>query len=311
VSELRHDPLDVERATPSLAADLLALCKPRIVLFVGLAAAVGAALGARATGLHGVERVLEAAFWTACAAGAANAFNQIIERDLDARMLRTRERPLPAGRVSLGQALTFATVLGAAAVLALALRFGLLAAFLVLATLASYALVYTPLKRVTTMNTLVGALPGAAPPLVGYVALAGEPGPWAWMLFAVVFAWQFPHFLAIAYLYREDYARAGMAMLPARPGRERMAARQALHHALALVPVSIVPAVRGDAGPVLCLGALALGLGYAAAAARFAWRTDERSARTLLHVSLIHLPLYLGLVLLDPIVRMGLVASLS
>lgn len=299
---------------PSRLADLVSLTKPRIVGFVGLAAAVGASLGARAAGIDGaiaLERVLEAALWTALAAGSANAFNQVLERDVDALMLRTRGRPLPAGRLSLGDAVVFASALGVLAIGGLALRHGLLAAFLGLATLASYVLVYTPLKRATTLNTLVGALPGAAPPLVGYVALAGEPGPWAWMLFAVVFVWQFPHFLAIAYLHRRDYARAGMAMLPALPGCERMCGRQALHHALVLLPVSLLPATRGEAGPVLCAGALLLGLGYAAASARFALRTDERSARLLLRVSLLHLPLYLGLVLLDPVVRLGLLAHLS
>lgn len=294
--------------------DFLALTKPRIVAFVGLAAAVGAALGARAGGLAGapaLENVLEAAAWTALAAASANAFNQVLERDLDARMERTRGRPLPAGRLSLGAAVGFASALGVAAVVGLSLRHNLLAAFLALATLASYVLVYTPLKRVTTLNTLVGALPGAAPPLVGYAALAGEVGPWAWMLFATVFVWQFPHFLAIAYLFRRDYARAGMAMLPARAGCERMAGRQALHHALVLLPISLLPAARGEAGPVLCVGALIAGLVYAAAAARFALRVDERSARLLLRVSLVHLPLYLALVLLDPTVRLGLLAPFS
>jgi protoheme IX farnesyltransferase len=166
--------------------------------------------------------------------------------------------------------------------------------------------VYTPLKRASSLNTVIGAIPGAAPPLLGYVALAGEPGPWGWALYAVLFVWQFPHFMAIAWLHRADYAAAGLRMLPALPGCERMAARQALAYALAILPVSILPAARGEAGIVFASGALLLGLGYALFAARFALRTSAASARSLVLASLAYLPLFLSLALLDPVVRVAL-----
>jgi protoheme IX farnesyltransferase len=221
-------------------------------------------------------------------------------------MRRTRGRPLPTGRVSARDAILLGAALAALSTAALALRFTYLAALLSLATIFAYVAVYTPLKRASSLNTVVGALPGAAPPLLGYVALAGEPGPWGWALYAVLFVWQFPHFMAIAWLHRADYAAAGLRMLPALPGCERMAARQALAYALAILPVSVLPAVRGEAGIVFAAGAILLGAGYALCAARFALRTSGPSARGLLLASLAYLPLFLSLVLLDPVVRVAL-----
>jgi len=155
------------------------------------------------------------------------------------------------------------------------------------------------------LNTVVGAIPGAAAPLLGYVAFAGGASGWGISLFAILFAWQFPHFMAIAWLHREDYARAGMRMLPAMPGCERLAGRAAWTYSLALLPVSILPGVRGDAGIVYTAGALVLGLVYLLASGRFAWRQDVRSARTLLYVSLVYLPVLYLLILSDPIVGVG------
>jgi protoheme IX farnesyltransferase len=302
-----------DAARPGVVADWLTLTKPRIVGFVALAALIGGALGARASGLAGADvlpRVAEASLWIACAAAAASTLNQVLERDVDRRMRRTADRPLPAGRLATRDAILFGAALASAATLGLALRFGLLAALLSLATILAYVAVYTPLKRVSTLNTVVGALPGAAAPLIGYAALANDVGPWAWALFATLFVWQFPHFWAIAWLYREDYRAAGMRMLPAEPGCERLAARQALVYALAILPVSLVPAVRGDAGVVFAAGALVLGLCYVLAAARFALRVDRRSARGLMVVSLVYLPLFLSLVLVDPVVRVALTQAL-
>jgi len=149
---------------------------------------------------------------------------------------------------------------------------------------------------------VVGALPGAMPPLLGYVALAGHPGSWGWILFAIVFAWQFPHFFAIAWIYREDYRRAGMRMLPALPGAEGLAGRQSLAYGLLLLPVSLLPAVRHMAGPLYTGVALAVGALYLAAAMAFAWRESRRSARWLLLSSLIYLPCVFAAVLFDPVV---------
>lgn len=297
ILKLRGTELDAVEPVPSLAADLLELTKPRISVFVALAAALGAALGApQGTGV-----------WTCLGAGAlvmltaagACAFNQALERDIDRVMERTRERPLPAGRVSVGAAILFATLLGGAGVVGLALAFNLLAALCALATLFLYVAVYTPIKRYSTLNTVVGALPGAAPPLIGYLATADATGAWGWALFAVLFVWQFPHFLAIAWLYRQDYARAGLKMLPALPGGEGVTGRAAFFHALVLVPVSLLPSVIGLAGATYAGAALALGFVYLAAAARFAWRSERASARVLLVTSLLYLPALFTCVLLD------------
>jgi protoheme IX farnesyltransferase len=281
----------------------LELVRPRVASFVVFAAFVGALL---AVGPDGdLSRALAAALLVGATAASASTFNQLLERDTDALMQRTRNRPLVTGAISVRDAVLFAASLGAVGVVGLAVHFGALAALLALATLTSYVLVYTPLKRQTTLNTAVGALPGAMPPLLGYVAAAGELGPWAWALFAVLFAWQFPHFLAIAWLYREDYARAGHQMLPALPARAGMAGRQAFLYALALLPVSLWPVARGIAGPWYALGALLLGLAYAGASLAFARREGEGTARRVLLVSLFYLPLLLSLVLLDPAVRLA------
>ncbi len=282
----------------------MGLLKPRIAAMVGFATLVGALL---AGGPHAeLLRAFEAALWITCVAGASGVFNQVLERDTDRLMRRTMHRPLVTGAVRLRDAIFLGAALGGGGTLALALRFNTLSALLALATLAAYALVYTPLKRVTTLNTVVGAVPGAMPPLLGYVALAGSAQPWGWFLFADVFAWQFPHFLAIAWIYREDYARAGLRMLPCVPdvaGARGMAGRQALLYALLLVPLSLWPAVRGEAGPLYALTALVLGLSYAGAAACFALRECERRARFLLFASLVYLPALLASVLLDPLAR--------
>lgn len=294
-----NDPLAVTEQ-PHVLADLLELTKPRIASLVALSAFVGGLLaaGPRAD----LVRVAEAACWITCTAGAASVFNQVLERDTDARMERTRARPLAAGRMSVRNAIFFGLALAVAGVIGLAAQFNLLSALLALATLFVYVAVYTPLKRVSTLNTVVGAVAGAAPPLLGHVALDGAPGSWGLALFAILFVWQFPHFMAIAWLHRVDYARAGMRMLPALGGCERMAARAALFYALCLLPVALLPGVWSDAGVVYTAAAFALTLGYAASSAWFAWRADARSARTLLFVSLAYLPLLFASILLDPVV---------
>jgi protoheme IX farnesyltransferase len=297
ILKLRAHDVAVE-TTPSFAADLFSLTKPRITGFVALAAFVGAALGGGAS-VTVWESALAGVLVMLCSAGAS-AFNQVLERDIDRTMERTRDRPMPTGRIGVRDAVLFATALGTAGVVGLALRFGLLAAFCALATLFTYVAVYTPLKRYSTLNTVIGALPGAAPPLVGYVATAGATGEWGWALFATLFVWQFPHFLAIAWLYRQDYARAGLKMLPAMPGGERVTGRSAFLYSLVLLPVSLAPAVLGLAGFVYLAGAVVCGAGYAAASAWFAWRTSRESARCLLIVSLLYLPAVFACVLWDP-----------
>lgn len=288
-------------AVESLWAAWATLAKARITGMVGFAAFIGGLLG-QGRGAD-MARVAEAALWIALVSAASCMFNQLLERDVDARMERTQRRPLVTGRVRPRDVVFVAAGLALVGVLALALRFNTLSALLALATLAAYALVYTPLKRLSTLNTAVGAIPGAMPPLIGFVAAAGAPGAWAWHLFAVLFMWQFPHFLAIAWLYRHDYARAGLKMLPAVEGSEGMAGRQALLYSLALVPVSLLPVLRGDAGPLYATAALVLGAGYCAAAMGFALKQNAPRARVLLYTSLAYLPALFSLVLMDPIVR--------
>ncbi len=295
------------RTAPIVAAQESALSawatlsKARITAMVGFAAFVG---GMLAAGVNAdVARVAESALWIALVSASSCMFNQLLERDVDARMERTQRRPLVTGRVRARDVVLVAAVLALVGVLALALRFNTLSALLALATLAAYALVYTPLKRLSTLNTAVGAIPGAMPPLIGFVAAAGAPHGWAWYLFAVLFMWQFPHFLSIAWLYRHDYARAGLKMLPAVQGSEGIAGRQALLYSLALVPLSLLPVLRGDAGPVYATAALVLGGGYCAAALGFALRENAVRARILLYASLAYLPALYSITLMDPLVR--------
>lgn len=277
------------------------LLRPRIAVMIGFVAFLGAML---ATGpADGLGRSFEAAIWIVLITGSASVFNQVLERDTDALMERTRERPLVTGEIHTRDALFFGAILGVAGTVGLAVSFNLLAALLGLATLLAYVALYTPLKRVSTLNTVVGAIPGAAPPLLGYVAISGAVEPWAWMLFAIVFVWQFPHFMAIAWTCREDYRRAGHKMIASVPGSEGLAGRSAFTHALVLIPVSILPTVRGEAGLVYFLGALLLGLVYLGASALFAWKESPRRARALLLVSLAYLPLLFSLILFDPAVR--------
>lgn len=294
-------PSAVASAEPTLAQAWGTLCKPRITLMVGFAAFIGGLL-AKGAGAD-LARLFEAALYISAAGAASSVFNQLMERDTDARMLRTARRPLVTGRIRARDAIFAGAVFAGLGVLGLALRFNTLAALLTLATLVAYTLVYTPLKRVSSLNTTVGAIPGAMPPLLGFVALAGSVHGWAWYLFAILFAWQFPHFLAIAWIYREDYARAGLKMLPALPRTEGMAGRQALLYSLALLPVSLLPALRGDAGWLYVGSALLLGAAYIAASALFALRETRVRARAVVLTSLVYVPALYSLTLMDPLVR--------
>ena len=286
-----------------LVADWADLTKLRLASLISFSAFVGALLGGGPAGSLG--RALEAALWIAASAAAGGILNQVLERDVDPLMERTRNRPLVQGRVSTRDAILVACVLAVASTAALALRFNVTAALLSLAAIFLYVAIYTPLKRVSSLNTVVGAIPGALPPMIGFAALSGRLDSWGLALFAMVFTWQFPHFMAIAWLYREDYSRAGMQMLPSLPGGEAVAGRAALLYSLVGLPVALLPVVWGEAGPVFGLGALLLGLGYCAAALRFARVQSTRSARTLLFASLIYLPLLLSLVLFDPVVHLA------
>jgi len=279
------------------AVDWAQLLKLRLASLVVLGAFVGALLGMNE--VNGLAAAIEASFWIACSAASGCALNQVIEQEIDARMERTKSRPLLTGRIGVRDAVLVSAVLGAAATVGLAFRFNLLSSFLSLGSLFTYVAIYTPLKRVSALNTLVGAFPGAAPVAIGYAAMTGDLGSWAISLFLIVFAWQFPHFMAIAWIHREDYRRAGLHMVPVLEGGERAAGIQALGHSLILTPISILPALWGDVGWVYAIGALVIGLIFCGYAARFALVQNESRAKGLFYFSLVYLPALFALILAD------------
>lgn len=288
---------DETRPVRRLAA-LVELTKPRIVVMVLMTVAVGFLLGARG-GSHPVALVL-ALVGTGLVAAGASAWNQVLERDRDARMRRTARRPMPSGRLTVVEASAFATGLSAAGAGLLLMGPHPIAAAVALATLVLYVLVYTPLKACTTLNTAIGAIPGALPPMIGWSAATGDLGIEAWALFLILFLWQFPHFLAIAWIHREDYARGGLRMLPGADPTGALTARASVFYALALVPAGLLPSAVGLAGPFYFAGALLLGLYYLAAAFRF-WRdVNDTTARKLMRASFLYLPIILLLLLLNP-----------
>jgi heme o synthase len=284
------------------ALDFVELTKPRIAVLVLFTVAAGALVAQR--GAPDLTLLLNTLVGTALVAAAASALNQLLERQSDALMRRTENRPLPAGRLQPAEVLVFGVVLAVAGLIWLAVTARHPLAVVVAAfTLASYALVYTPLKRRTTLNTLVGAVPGALPPVIGWTAVAGTLDREIVALFLIVFLWQIPHFLAIAWIYREDYARAGLRMLPVVDAEGAMTGLQMLSYCLALVPVSLLPVLFRQAGPVYGAGALLLGIGFTAAAVGFLREKSNANARRVLHASLVYLPLLLALLLFETWIR--------
>ena len=281
-------PLTVERPS-TRAADYLALTKPRLNGLVVATSAAGYYLGVQ--GSTDLLAMASAVAGTALVAGGAAVLNQVYERDTDALMRRTRMRPLPDGRIPLAEATIFGLALSAAGLGVLATRTNLAAAALALATLVIYLTVYTPMKRRTPLATLIGAVPGALPPLIGWTASHGTISIGGITLFAIVFLWQIPHFMAIAWLYRDDYGRAGFPMLPVVDPEGRRAGRQAVIYALALVPVSLVPTLAGISGRVYFGIALALGVALLWLAVRFATERTDAAARRLFFGSITYLPL--------------------
>ena len=272
---------------PSKLSDYLCLTKPEVTFLVLIATALGGFMAVQSPDLL---LLCHAVFGTALVAGGTAALNHYVEREHDAKMRRTANRPLPSGRLSALEALMFGAgdCDGGHSV---PRGFSELAESLLgLVTLLSYLFIYTPLKRQTTWATFVGAFPGAAPVLMGWAAMTGSLSVGAWALYALLFVWQFPHFLAIAWMYREDYARAGMLMLPARDPQGDVAFRQILGYSLLLLPVSLLPTLLGMTGSVYLWSVAVLGLGFL----YFAWHVSrERTklgARMLLHVTVIYLP---------------------
>ena len=232
------------------------------------------------------------------AAGAA-ILNQYLERDHDARMERTARRPLPSGAISAEAALLLGGACSVVGLLALAAWVNLLVAVLGAVTLVTYLFIYTPLKRKSEWNTIIGAIPGALPPLMGWAAARGEVDPLGWTMFGILFFWQVPHFMAIAWMYRDDYDKAGFVMMPSVADGEARTGRQAISHTLFLVIASLMPFTMKLAGAVYVSGAVLLGGLFLWAAVRFSRQLTRQSARVLFFASIIYLPLLLGLMVVD------------
>jgi len=280
-------PPSVARPEGGRVTDLVALTKPRLNALAVFA--VGAGWWAAGGRLDSAEFVLTLA-GSGMVAAASSVLNQWIERRRDARMDRTSSRPLPSGRVDPRDALLLGVALAAAGIATLLLGANVAAAGAGAACLLSYLLLYTPLKTRTSLNTLVGAVPGALPPVIGVLAVMGRMTPAAWFLFALLAAWQLPHFLAIAWLHREDYRRGGFAMLPVVEGGEGSTARQAVVQSLLVLVVSLAALPLGLAGKTYFWVALGAGVLFVAAAVSFAVSRTDAAARRLLRASIVHLP---------------------
>jgi len=278
-------------------ADFFELAKPRIVLMVLVTAFVGFYVGSEK--IPDYLRLLQMLFGTALAAGGTLALNQFVERDTDAMMQRTRRRPLPDGRVQPREALWFGALITMAGLVYLALAVNLQSAWVTALITLSYLLLYTPMKRKSSLCMLVGAVPGALPPVIGWVAARGDFKVDAWVLFAIMFLWQVPHTLAIARLYREDFAKAGIQFLPVIDPEGASTNRQIISHCAALLAVSLLPTLLGLAGAVYFTVAFVLGVGFLASGISLAMESTPSGARRLLFASLIYLPVLLLVMALD------------
>ena len=276
-------------ASYARSRDFVSLAKPRLNLLVVASTLAGYAMAGGET--LGLWRVAGLLLGTGLVAGGASAFNQVMERDLDALMRRTRTRPLPDQRLQPIEGLLFGAVVTLVGLLMILASANVLAAAVALATLLSYVAVYTPLKRRSSFGTVIGAIPGALPPIIGWAAAEGTLPPQAWTLFGIMFLWQLPHFLAIAWMYREDYARAGFPMLPVLEPDGRSTGRQAVLYAAALVPLSLAPTLMRMAGEFYFAGALVLGVAFLALTARLSRPRSTREARQVFFGSIIYLPL--------------------
>ena len=285
------------RERSRVVSDLVALTKPRVVVMVLVTTVVGYYVGL--TGAPEYGRLVALLIGTLLAAGGTLALNQYWERDVDALMARTRARPLPDGRLGPLEALLFGAALTAAGLGVLAFGVGWLAAAVTGATFVLYVFAYTPLKLRTPLCTLVGAVPGALPPVTGWAAARDDLGVGAWVLFGILFLWQLPHTLAIGRLYQEDYARAGVQLLPVIDAQGRSTERQILSGCLALLAVSLLPTLIGLAGGVYFSGALLLGAGFVALGAQQALAPSTPRARRVLLASLLYLPALLALLAFD------------
>ena len=275
------------------------LTKPRITFLIVLTAAAGFALASK--GRTNYLSLASAMIGIALLSSGIATLNQYLERDLDGLMRRTAARPLPSGKLLPWEALAFGVSLTICAEFYLAVLVNPLTALVGLMIIAGYLFGYTPLKTRSSLSTLVGAFPGAAPPLIGWAAARGELSLEAWVLFAILFLWQFPHFLAIAWMYREDYARAGILMLPVVEPNGRITGQQIIVYTLMLVPVSLLPVALGIAGTIYLYGAILLGLLFLYSGIRAALSQSRQEARRLLLASVVYLPLLFGLMVINSV----------
>lgn len=273
--------------------DYLELAKARIVVLILITTAAGYAVGS--VGRYDWLAMIHVLIGTAMVAAGTNALNQYMERHHDAQMARTRRRPLPSGRMTERAALTFSIAISIAGVVYLATLVNPLSALVAGTTLATYLFVYTPMKRKSDVCTLVGAVPGALPPMIGWAGASGSLEIGAWLMFAIMFLWQMPHFLAISWIYRDDYARGGFLMVSLRDRDGIVTSTQAFLYAALLIPVSLLPAVFYVASPVYFIGALLLGLGFGLAAMRFMQVRTMRNAKILFGVSNLYLMVVMAL----------------
>jgi len=273
------------------------LTKPRITFLIVLTSAAGFALGS--LGRIDYVAMLSALFGIALLSSGIATLNQYAERELDGLMRRTANRPLPAGKLAPWEALAFGSGLTLAAEAYLLVFVNPLSAALGLFVIAGYLFAYTPLKTRTSLSTWVGAFPGAVPPLIGWTAARGSISLEGWVLFAILFLWQFPHFLAIAWMYREDYSRAGIVMLPVVEPDGRVTAQQIVIYTLMLLPVSLLPVALGMSGKIYLYGALVLGLLFLYSSLRTAFSMSRQQARRLLLASVLYLPLLFILMVLN------------
>jgi heme o synthase len=281
-------------------SDYWALTKPEVNFLILVTALAGFYLASK-PGSRGL-RVLLAGHMllgTLMVAAGTGTLNQFLERSFDAQMRRTARRPLASGRLKASHVLCFGTLLALAGTVNLAMTVNVLTSLLAVITLLSYLFLYTPLKRQTPLCTLIGAFPGAVPPLIGWAAARGRLDPEAWVLYAMVFLWQFPHFMAIAWMYREDYLRAGYLVLPPSALRDRFVIWQSLVPALILIPISLIPTITGELGLVYSVGAILFSSMFLYSSARFAFYRSSVMARRLLATSIIYLPLVFILMVLD------------
>lgn len=281
----------------SVGRAYLELTKPRITTMVMVTAAIGLLLGNGGIPPVGLFAALMAG--TALTSGGAAVLNHFFEREIDARMERTRNRPLPTGVIEPSHALQFGVLLCMAGLVILVWQVNLLTAFLALLTIFLYVVVYTPMKRWSWANTIVGAIPGALPPMGGWAAATGTVGVEAWGLFAILFLWQQPHFYAIAWMFRHDYRRGGLRMLPVVEPDGKSTFRQIIFCSLLLLPASILPTVTGLTGPLYMVGALILGVAFTWSGVILGKTGSFNDARRVLRASIIYLPLLLALIILD------------